>query len=146
MLLLHASPVFIYNCTSITGVSKDKMNAEKERERYESKSLYFQHMHTFYNKTYTRSFPLKRTAVIQVKCQVFPKGSLQGTKLKICNVIKSLKVTATQARTSNMTFFSDHFFIRALITAVSFADLPTIASVAEVGALVKFKADHNRLV
>lgn len=64
---------FIYNCTSITDVSKDKTNAEKERERYESISSTCIHSII---KHYTRSFLLKHTGVIQVKCQVFPKGSL----------------------------------------------------------------------
>lgn len=34
VVALCESSIYLYNCTSITGVSKDKTNAEKERERY----------------------------------------------------------------------------------------------------------------
>lgn len=32
VVALCESSIYLYNCTSITGVSKDKTNAEKERE------------------------------------------------------------------------------------------------------------------
>ncbi len=98
VVALCESSIYLYNCTSITGVSKDKTNAEKEESdmHAHSKPLYFYHVHmlvcTFYNKTYTLSFHLKHTGVIQVKCQVFPKAACRELNLRSAMSSRSSKL------------------------------------------------------